>query len=188
MKLTTIRRFSPPFSFWLFPPPPPAPPAIPSRMGKRGPRRGRRVSRAGDGRAGDRRLYAEAGPGNRHQRTTGARRDRQPGMRSYWHCHAGGQIVMLFEGTGRVQKRGERIRTLHKGDTEYAGPGVEHWHGAAQTHRRTSSRPRSARARHSGWKKWEGRLPRQRHRGHVEERIPAYRRQEEVGAVTINWW
>jgi hypothetical protein len=54
-----------------------------------------------------------------------------PGMRSYWHCHAGGQIMMLFEGTGRVQKRGERIRTLHKGDTEYAGPGVEHWHGAA---------------------------------------------------------
>jgi mannose-6-phosphate isomerase-like protein (cupin superfamily) len=55
----------------------------------------------------------------------------QPGMRSYWHCHAGGQIMMLFEGTGRVQKRGERIRSLRKGETEYAGPGVEHWHGAA---------------------------------------------------------
>jgi cupin domain len=55
----------------------------------------------------------------------------QPGMRSYWHCHAGGQIMMLYEGAGRVQKRGERVRTLHKGDTEYAGPGVEHWHGAA---------------------------------------------------------
>jgi Cupin domain len=54
-----------------------------------------------------------------------------PGMRSYWHCHAGGQIMMLFDGVGRVQKRGERTRTLHKGDTEYAGPGVEHWHGAA---------------------------------------------------------
>jgi len=55
----------------------------------------------------------------------------QPGMRSYWHCHAGGQIMMLDDGVGRVQKRGERIRALHKGDTEYAGPGVEHWHGAA---------------------------------------------------------
>ena len=55
----------------------------------------------------------------------------QPGMRSYWHCHAGGQIMMLFDGVGRVQKRGERIRVLHKGDTEYAGPGVEHWHGAS---------------------------------------------------------
>lgn len=55
----------------------------------------------------------------------------QPGMRSFWHCHAGGQIMMLHEGVGRVQKRGERARTLHKGDTEYAGPGMEHWHGAA---------------------------------------------------------
>ncbi len=55
----------------------------------------------------------------------------QPGMRSYWHCHTGGQIMMLHEGVGRVQKRGERIRALHKGETEYAGPGVEHWHGAA---------------------------------------------------------
>ena len=55
----------------------------------------------------------------------------QPGMRSYWHCHAGGQIMMVFDGVGRVQKRGERMRTLHKGETEYAGPGVEHWHGAA---------------------------------------------------------
>jgi mannose-6-phosphate isomerase-like protein (cupin superfamily) len=55
----------------------------------------------------------------------------QPGMRSYWHCHAGGQIMMVFEGTGRVQRRGERIRVLHKGETEYAGPGVEHWHGGA---------------------------------------------------------
>ncbi len=54
-----------------------------------------------------------------------------PGMRSYWHCHGGGQIMMVFDGVGRVQKRGERIRVLHKGETEYAGPGVEHWHGAA---------------------------------------------------------
>jgi hypothetical protein len=55
----------------------------------------------------------------------------QPGMRSYWHCHAGGQIMMVDDGVGRVQKRGERVRTLHRGDTEYAGAGVEHWHGAA---------------------------------------------------------
>ncbi len=54
----------------------------------------------------------------------------QPGERSYWHCHAGGQIMMLFDGAGRVQQRGQKARTLHKGDTEYAGPGVEHWHGA----------------------------------------------------------
>jgi hypothetical protein len=39
--------------------------------------------------------------------------------------------MMVYDGVGRVQHRGERARTLHKGDTEYAGPGVEHWHGAA---------------------------------------------------------
>ena len=55
----------------------------------------------------------------------------KPGERSYWHCHAGGQVMMMFDGAGRVQHRGERVRTLHKGDTEYAAPGVEHWHGAA---------------------------------------------------------
>ncbi|MBS1819229.1 MAG: cupin domain-containing protein [Acidobacteria bacterium] len=54
-----------------------------------------------------------------------------PGMRSYWHCHAGGQVMMLDEGVGRVQQRGQKMRVLHKGDTEYAAPGVEHWHGAA---------------------------------------------------------
>jgi mannose-6-phosphate isomerase-like protein (cupin superfamily) len=54
-----------------------------------------------------------------------------PGMRSYWHCHMEGQIMMVAEGVGRVQQRGRPARTLYKGDTEYAGPGVEHWHGAA---------------------------------------------------------
>jgi hypothetical protein len=55
----------------------------------------------------------------------------QPGMRSYWHCHTGGQVMMIDEGVGRIQVRGERVRTLHRGDTHYAAPGVEHWHGAA---------------------------------------------------------
>ena len=52
------------------------------------------------------------------------------GDRSFWHCHSGGQLLFLHEGVGRVQQRGQRARTLHKGETEYAGPGVEHWHGA----------------------------------------------------------
>ena len=52
------------------------------------------------------------------------------GDRAYWHCHTGGQLLFLHEGVGRVQQRGQRARTLHKGETEYAGPGVEHWHGA----------------------------------------------------------
>jgi hypothetical protein len=38
---------------------------------------------------------------------------------------------MVDEGVGLVQQRGRRARVLHRGDTEFAGPGVEHWHGAA---------------------------------------------------------
>ena len=58
----------------------------------------------------------------------------EPGMRSFWHCHEGGQVLFLHEGVGKVQQRGARARTLQKGETEYAGPGVEHWHGAAPDH------------------------------------------------------
>jgi len=53
------------------------------------------------------------------------------GDRAYWHCHTGGQLLFLHEGVGRVQQRGQRARDLRKGETEYAGPGVEHWHGAS---------------------------------------------------------
>ena len=42
---------------------------------------------------------------------------------AYWHCHTGGQLLMLYDGVGRVQQRGQRARVLHKGDTEYAGSG-----------------------------------------------------------------
>ena len=54
-----------------------------------------------------------------------------PGSRSFWHCHGGGQYVIVMEGVGRVQKRGERMRELHVGEIEFALPGVEHWHGAS---------------------------------------------------------
>lgn len=57
----------------------------------------------------------------------------EPGARSYWHCHGGGQYMVVMEGVGRVQQRGERSRDLHVGESEFAGPGVEHWHGASPT-------------------------------------------------------
>jgi hypothetical protein len=55
----------------------------------------------------------------------------EAGMRSYWHCHTAGQLLVVWEGEGRTQKRGERVRTLHPGESDFAGPGEEHWHGAA---------------------------------------------------------
>jgi hypothetical protein len=55
----------------------------------------------------------------------------EAGMRSYWHCHRGGQILLMWEGEGRIQNRGERVRILHRGEMSYAAPWAEHWHGAS---------------------------------------------------------
>jgi hypothetical protein len=57
----------------------------------------------------------------------------EPGMRSYWHCHTAGQLLVVWEGEGRTQKRGQRMQTLHKGESSWAGPGEEHWHGGGTT-------------------------------------------------------
>ena len=53
------------------------------------------------------------------------------GHRSYWHCHRGGQLMVLFNGEGRVQRRGQRVETLHSGESHMVGPWEEHWHGGA---------------------------------------------------------
>ena len=57
--------------------------------------------------------------------------DWAPGHRSYWHCHRGGQILVMWEGEGRIQDRGERVRVLKRGEMSYAPPWQEHWHGAS---------------------------------------------------------
>ena len=53
------------------------------------------------------------------------------GHRSYWHCHRGGQIRLMWEGEGRIQNRGERVRILQRGEMSHAPPWTEHWHGAS---------------------------------------------------------
>jgi len=55
----------------------------------------------------------------------------EAGMRSYWHCHRGGQILLMWEGEGRIQNRGERVRILHRGEMSWAPPWTEHWHGSS---------------------------------------------------------
>ncbi|MBO0358030.1 cupin domain-containing protein [Hymenobacter sp. BT186] len=54
-----------------------------------------------------------------------------PGARSNWHTHAAGQILMVTDGVGYYQEKGQPIRLLRKGDVVKAQPGVEHWHGAS---------------------------------------------------------
>ncbi len=55
----------------------------------------------------------------------------EPGARTKWHSHEGGQIILVEEGVGRTQVKGGPVIELHAGETTYAGPGVVHWHGAA---------------------------------------------------------
>ncbi len=55
----------------------------------------------------------------------------EPGARTNWHKHDGGQILLVLNGEGRYQEKGKEIRVLHKGDIVRIAPGVIHWHGAA---------------------------------------------------------
>ena len=55
----------------------------------------------------------------------------EPGARTNWHKHSGGQILLVLAGEGRYQERGKEIQILHKGDVVRIAPDVEHWHGAA---------------------------------------------------------
>ena len=55
----------------------------------------------------------------------------EPGARTNWHKHDGGQILLVLNGEGRYQERGKEIQILHKGDIVRIPPKVEHWHGAA---------------------------------------------------------
>ncbi len=61
---------------------------------------------------------------------TVARRSFEAGARSAWHSHDRGQLLMVEEGRMRTQKRGQAIRDLGVGDSDYTGPNVQHWHGA----------------------------------------------------------
>ena len=58
--------------------------------------------------------------------------------RSDWHSHPLGQLLIVTEGSGLVQQRGQRVRRIEVGDVVWTPPGVENWHGAgihgAMTH------------------------------------------------------
>ena len=61
----------------------------------------------------------------------------EPGARTNWHYHPGGQILLATYGTGYYQERGGPIQVLQKGDAIKCPPDVEHWHGASPDSRFT---------------------------------------------------
>lgn len=53
-----------------------------------------------------------------------------PGARTNWHSHPGGQILLVTQGNGYYQARGEPARLLSIGDYVEIPPNVVHWHGS----------------------------------------------------------
>lgn len=52
------------------------------------------------------------------------------GVRSSWHTHTWGQLLMIEEGVGLHQIRGRTIEEMRPGEPWWTPAGVEHWHGA----------------------------------------------------------
>jgi quercetin dioxygenase-like cupin family protein len=55
----------------------------------------------------------------------------EPGARSNWHIHPAGQILIITDGVGYHQIKGQPKQTIRKGDVVKCPPKVEHWHGAS---------------------------------------------------------
>lgn len=53
------------------------------------------------------------------------------GSRSNWHTHSWGQLLMIEQGKGRAQVRGDAVHEMLPGQPWWTAAGVEHWHGAA---------------------------------------------------------
>jgi len=54
-----------------------------------------------------------------------------PGARTKWHSHSGGQVMLVEEGVTHHQNKGGPVMELHANESYYVQPGVVHWHGAA---------------------------------------------------------
>jgi quercetin dioxygenase-like cupin family protein len=54
-----------------------------------------------------------------------------PAARTNWHCHAGGQTIIVEKGRLRAMERGGTAgKEFGPSQTYVTAPGVEHWHGA----------------------------------------------------------
>jgi quercetin dioxygenase-like cupin family protein len=55
----------------------------------------------------------------------------EAGARTKWHVHPGGQILLVTEGVGYYQEKGQPKKILRKGDVIKCPTNVPHWHGAS---------------------------------------------------------
>jgi len=55
-----------------------------------------------------------------------------PKARSNWHRHPSGQILLVTDGLGYYQEKGQPVRQIRKGDVIKCPPYIAHWHGASR--------------------------------------------------------
>ena len=55
----------------------------------------------------------------------------EAGARTKWHMHPGGQILLVIDGVGYYQEKGQAKKILRKGDVIKCPTNVPHWHGAS---------------------------------------------------------
>jgi quercetin dioxygenase-like cupin family protein len=53
------------------------------------------------------------------------------GARTNWHLHSTAQLLLVEEGSGRLQEQGKDIVNLAAGQPVLTTPNLLHWHGAA---------------------------------------------------------
>jgi quercetin dioxygenase-like cupin family protein len=56
-----------------------------------------------------------------------------PGVRTHWHHHEGGQLLLVVAGRGWVGSREDDRLDVTAGDLVWTPPGQDHWHGATDT-------------------------------------------------------
>lgn len=56
----------------------------------------------------------------------------EPGCRNNWHTHPAGQILIVLDGKGWYQEKGQPARSINAGDVVMISSNVEHWLGAAK--------------------------------------------------------
>lgn len=54
----------------------------------------------------------------------------EPGARTNWHYHKGGQLLLVTAGTGLYQEKGKTMEIIKQGSVVKCPPNIVHWHGA----------------------------------------------------------
>ncbi len=69
-------------------------------------------------------------PQNENTAFSGAYVTFQPGARTAWHLHRGGQHMIVTDGVALTGTRDGTIITFKQGETVWCPPDIDHWHGA----------------------------------------------------------